>query len=90
MRKESQYKARKGLIKVSLDEDKQVIKEIVISGDFFLYPEDKLWVLEKKLIGTRLSKEDLLTTVRGFYHQFGVLSPGLEPEDFVEAIMRAA
>ena len=89
MKREGQYKARKGLIKVSLTENDAVIKDIVISGDFFLYPEDKLWILEKRLIGAKLNKEDLLTRIKAFYDELGIFSPGLTPEDFVEAIMRA-
>ena len=89
MKKEGQYKARKGLIKITLDENDEVIKKIVISGDFFLYPEDKLWVLEQLLMGIKLSREDLLAKIREFYDLQKIFSPGVTPEDFTEAIMIA-
>jgi len=90
MRTEGQHKARKGLIKVSVDEEGGIIQKAVISGDFFLYPEDSLWFLEKKLVGTRLVREDLLVKVNDFYKKRGIFSPGVTPEDFVEALLKAA
>ncbi len=89
MRLEGQYKARKGLIKTSLEVKNCVIERAVISGDFFLYPEDSLWSLEERLVGTRLSREDLLAKVDEFYKEKGIFSPGVAPEDFVEALLNA-
>jgi lipoate---protein ligase len=90
VKREGQYKARKGVIKISLDEEHEVIKKIIISGDFFLYPEDKLWILEQILTGTRLNREDILNKIREFYDLQKILSPGVTPEDFAEAIVKAA
>ena len=90
MKTEGQYKARKGLIKVSVDEEGGIIKKVVISGDFFLYPEDSLWLLERKLVGTKLIRGYLLAKVRDFYKDEGIFSPGVTPEDFVEALLKAA
>lgn len=52
------YKAEK-LINVSLtyDEENNTIHSIKITGDFFLYPEEKLEILEENLKGTPLKKE---------------------------------
>ena len=89
MRTEGQHKARKGLIKVSVDEEGGIIQRAVISGDFFLYPEDSLWLLEKELVGMKLIRKELLAKVNDFYKEMGVFSPGVTPEDFVEALLKA-
>ncbi|NLG95307.1 MAG: lipoate--protein ligase family protein, partial [Acetomicrobium flavidum] len=42
-----EFKAPKGIIKVSLELDGTVISDINISGDFFMYPEEALDDLER-------------------------------------------
>jgi len=86
---EGQHKAAKGLIKVKVNVRQGLIGGIVISGDFFLYPEDKLWEMEKALIGVKADREKVLVTVKRFYQENEVLSPGVTPEDFTEAVMKA-
>lgn len=83
------HKASKGLIRVSVDVENNIIKGIVISGDFFMHPEDKLWDLERSLIGVEVDRSSVLTSIQRFYQENGVLTPGVEPEDFTEAIMKA-
>jgi len=84
-----QHKAAKGLIKVKVNVRRGLIRGIIISGDFFLYPEDKLWEMEEILIGVEANREKVLAAVRRFYRENRVLSPGVVPEDFTEAIMKA-
>jgi lipoate---protein ligase len=54
------YKSQK-LIRIMLeyDETENTINWITIAGDFFLYPEEALEILEAGLIGTKLEKETL-------------------------------
>ena len=54
------YKTQK-LIRVMLeyDETENIINRIIITGDFFLYPEEALETLETGLIGTRLERKTL-------------------------------
>ena len=66
------------------------ISHISISGDFFMYPEEAIEVLERALEGVEVRKETLLAVVQRFYSLTGVLTPTLEPEHWVEAILRAA
>ncbi len=82
------YKAAKGLIKVDVKVREDKIKEIHISGDFFMYPEDSLWELEQALLGASARREEILSRVRGFYQKINLLTPGVVPEDFTEAIIR--
>ena len=86
---EGSYKAAKGLIRIKTEIDSGKIREIQIAGDFFMYPEDKLWDLENVLIGTKTSREEIFSTVKTFYESTSILTPGVIPEDFTEAIIRA-
>jgi lipoate-protein ligase A len=85
---EGLYKAAKGLIKVKAEVKSGYLSEIHISGDFFMYPEDGLWDLENYLLGTEISKDKILSKLEAFYKRANVLSPGVAPEDFAEAIVR--
>ncbi len=86
---ESSYKAPKGLIRVNVESKSSKIAAITITGDFFMYPEDLLWELEKRLVGARTTREEVLNRIREFYKESNVLTPGVSPEDFTEAIVRA-
>lgn len=85
----AEFKAPKGVIKVELKLEDDKISKISISGDFFMYPEDALEKLEGSLIGVKADKEILLTKVKEFYGSADVRTPMVEPEHWVEAIMRA-
>ena len=54
------YKSQK-LIRVMLeyDETENAINSITITGDFFLYPEETLEILEANLIGAKLETDTL-------------------------------
>jgi len=86
---EGSFKAPKGLIRVRVKAKSSEIATITIAGDFFMYPEDSLWDLETKLKGTKTRREDITEKIREFYRSSNVLTPGVSPEDFAEAIMRA-
>ena len=86
---ESSYKASKGLIRVKIQLDNDKIKSITISGDLFMYPEDELWNLEDTLVGTRAKRETILSKIKQFYEKRNILTPGVNPEDFTEAVMRS-
>jgi len=86
---EASFKAKK-MIRVTAEIASGNIRDILISGDFFMVPESALPRLEENLIGTPLKRDVLLTRVRDFYKEAKIQSPGIAPEDFVEAIMRAA
>lgn len=86
---EGSYKAAKGLIRVKAEVESGSLREIQIAGDFFMYPEDRLWDLERVLVGAEISRDKILSRVKRFYERSGLLTPGVVPEDFAEAIMRA-
>lgn len=84
---EGLYKAAKGLIRINVKVKEAKVSRITISGDFFMYPEDKLWELEDSLLGVRAEQNAILSRVKEFYAKSGVLTPGVAPEDFVKAIV---
>lgn len=87
--KYAEFKAPKGVIKVDLELSGDRISSISLSGDFFMYPEDSIEKLEQILKDTKADKETLLETVRKFYSSTGAKTPMVEPEHWVEAILRA-
>jgi lipoate-protein ligase A len=57
------YKSKK-LIKISLeDTDSKIISSIMITGDFFLYPEETLDQIEASLIGTKMDRNSIKETI---------------------------
>ena len=86
---EGSFKAAKGLIRVKAKVESGILKEIQIAGDFFMHPEDGLWDLERFLVGTEVNREQILSRLWSFYKQSSILTPGVVPEDFAEAIFKA-
>ena len=86
----AEFKAPKGVIKVELELADDAISHVSISGDFFMYPEDALERLEQALVGVKADRESLLAAVQRFYSSTDVQTPMVEPDHWVEAILRAA
>ena len=80
------YKSEK-LIRIMLeyDEIENTISSITISGDFFLYPEEALEILEANLVGKRLEKETLKQEIDNFLK--GIEVYGFNSTSLTEAIV---
>jgi hypothetical protein len=65
----------------------RVIISVKLTGDFFFYPEEKLFKLEGELGGTQLS--EILYKIKAFYEKEGIEFPGLGPDSFFEVIRKA-
>lgn len=80
------YKSEK-LIRIMLeyDEIENTISSITISGDFFLYPEEALEILEANLVGKRLEKETLKQEIDNFLRDIEVY--GFNSTSLTEAIV---
>ncbi len=74
------------LLKIFLDYDDKINK-IKITGDFFLYPEESLEVLEKELIGLDLDKDILLKKIDSFFEDNSVKLFGVESSDIVDGVI---
>ncbi len=74
-----------------------VIKKIIITGDFFVHPEDLIPKIEEELKGVRAREEELLRVINGVIDKTKELEGrkqevklvGLTPEMIVKAIMKA-
>lgn len=85
---EASYKAKK-MIRVTMEIAFDKIRDILISGDFFMIPEQALPKLEKELVGSSIDRDEILNIIKQFYNKVEVRTSGVEPVDFVEAIMKA-
>ena len=81
------YKVPGGkLIRVSASLDQGIIKRISITGDFFMYPEEKIFALEKDLIGKNLEKVTLQKIIE--HELAGCEMVGISASDILEALLR--
>jgi lipoate-protein ligase A len=78
------HKAPGGLIRAVLEVRDGVLTTVSLSGDFFLYPEEKLLHLERALTG--VSVEGVERVVADFYVEHHIESPGVTPQDFVRTL----
>lgn len=85
-----EVKARKGLIRARVVVEDDVIRDVWITGDFFIYPEEALWMLEERLRGVRIVWDEILGVIEGFFREHGVEAVGSSPRDFAEAVYCAA
>ncbi len=87
--KESITKTPGGLIRIgmSVDKNRSHLKQIWITGDFFIKPRRVVLDLEAALKDTPLSEME--TTVRNFFNRNHVEMLQLKPEDFISAIKKA-
>jgi lipoate-protein ligase A len=85
------HKTRGGLIRVSvlLDPTRHRVKSAFITGDFFAYPERSILDLEAALKDSSSHSPDIFKTVTQFFAERGIRIPGLEPNDFYQAICLA-
>lgn len=72
-------------IKIGIEDGK--ISNIMILGDYFLYPEEKNQEIEKALVGK--SKDDVLQTIRSVVEKEGIRLFGFSTEDLASLIMEA-
>lgn len=88
--KKVEYKVKDGkLIRVQLTRENDEIEEIKITGDFFLYPEEVIEDLEKRLTGHPLREGDLKTTVKSILEKRDATLMGASSEDLVRCILMA-
>ncbi|MEO3993693.1 MAG: lipoate protein ligase C-terminal domain-containing protein [Desulfurococcaceae archaeon TW002] len=70
-------------IKVDLEVTNEIIKNIVISGDFFLYPEEYIHIIESELREKKVSEVHKI--LNKFKNSVEIVSASIE--EFAEAII---
>ncbi len=83
------HKSKGGLIRSFVTIENGIIKDISISGDFFLFPEEALFKILEQLKGTPAKREKIQRNIEKTYEKENIQSPGTTPADFVESIMKA-
>ena len=81
------FKAGK-LIKIDLRYD-VVIREIKIHGDFFLYPEDAITIIQNELIGTKIDKVAIMEKIQLILDTNSIEPFGFTSEQLADAIIGA-
>ncbi|MBS7251991.1 MAG: lipoate--protein ligase family protein [Candidatus Freyarchaeota archaeon] len=64
------------------------IKEIRITGDFYMHPEEQIEKLEKALIGVPVEKVN--EAITKFFKKKQITLVGVRPEDFAKVILMAS
>lgn len=80
------HKAKGGLIRTAQEVEKNMLKDISISGDFTFYPKEGLVELEDTLKETEREEKELSSKIVEFYDRADVQIPGVEPQDITRAI----
>lgn len=77
------------LVKVQLESEGDRIREVRITGDFFLHPEEMIDDLEKTLKGSKLDEDALADCVKAFIKKHEAVLLGVAPGDFAKCIVMA-
>jgi len=79
------------LLRVRADHDGNTLVGVAITGDFFLYPEEGLSVLEKMLAGAPLHEgdEQMAARIETIMTGSGIVSLGFGPSDLATVIREA-
>ncbi len=86
----AEYKVKGGkLLRCNLNVDNDIISSIKITGDFFMYPEEKIESLEEMLVGVKMDEESIREKMNEFFSS-DVQVVGADAEDFVKLIMSAS
>ncbi|MBU4491127.1 MAG: lipoate--protein ligase family protein [Euryarchaeota archaeon] len=83
------HKSKGGLIRSFVTIENGIIKDISISGDFFLFPEEALFKILEQLKGTPAKREKIQRNIEKTYEKENIQSPGTTPSGFTESIMKA-
>jgi lipoate---protein ligase len=83
--RQKMYKAPGGLIRATVEMQDGVLAGVALSGDFFLYPAERVSDLESALVGVR--PEDAEAAIGRFYEQYAIESPGVAPADLARVLV---
>jgi hypothetical protein len=87
--KKATLRTKKGLIEVELSIKNNRMSTLKITGDFFIYPEEALEIIEQELLGIAIDKEQLKNKIEGIYEQQQISTPGIIIDDWVTVILKA-
>jgi len=81
-----------GIVRVSLtiDSSANIIKNILITGDFFIYPQRAIPDLEAALRGCNCDYDSISSIVVDLWRRESVQIPGVEVKEIVDLIIKAS
>lgn len=86
---EVDYKIPNGkLIRIRAEVDNKKIENVKITGDFFLYPEEKIESIENSFKGKILKREEIERTIEKVIKKNKIKLLGISEKDFVDALMK--
>jgi len=87
--KVASLRTKKGVIEVEFTVINEVINDMKITGDFFVYPEEALEDLEQALNGTLIDESSLEQKIAAIYKSKSLSTPGITINDWIEVILKA-
>ncbi|MEM0217062.1 MAG: lipoate protein ligase C-terminal domain-containing protein [Candidatus Bathyarchaeia archaeon] len=86
----AEYKVAGGkLIRTTVTVENGIIRDIKLTGDFFMHPEDFIEELEETLRGAPFNEKVIVEHIKTLASKRGVVLIGVSPEDFAKCIMMA-
>lgn len=85
---QASHKVESGLIRYSLviDQARNRIKDIYITGDFLSFPSRALYDMESRIRGLPLDRERIHRIIEGFFSEGRIRIPGIESKDFLRVL----
>lgn len=85
----SNFKTPGGLIRTTVEIVDEKVNEVIISGDFFMLPNEAISQLEREIVGSPIEGDELIRRIRIAYSENGIESPGVNPKDIETGIRMA-
>ena len=81
-------KTRGGLVRIKVALENNLIKSIIIAGDFFVFPSRAIFDLEADLKWSSVEPEAIRKTVNNFFENHGVEIPWLSSEELADILVK--
>jgi hypothetical protein len=85
----AQFKAEKGVIEVELIHDEEKITKVKITGDFFIYPEEAIELIEAALRNIPMDKKVITEKLKEVYEKEEITTPGIKIADWITVLFLA-
>jgi len=83
------YKVPGGkLLRIKAEVEEGILKEVKISGDFFLHPEEKITDIEKSVTGQVIEEENLRKRLSEVFKRNDIKSIGFSIDDLIKVLMK--
>ena len=85
------YKVPNGkMVRLEMEYDQERINDIIISGDFFMHPEDAIDLIEQALTGIEIEEGKIKEAINKVAEEQGINFFGIDADSLTRAIMICA